>query len=325
MIYGCSSSNNVACSFSMSHCAREYILSSCAGSTVLLSLHPMPTFKQVSVFTSQRFDGNPVAVFFDADDLSTEEMQTISNWTNLSETTFVLKPTDPQADYRVRIFTPGEELPFAGHPTIGTCHAVLESGLAKPSPDGKVYQQCGAGIVELTVEGETIKFALPYFKISDIDSETTAAIEDSLNLDAGVCSQVAVPKLVEDGPKWLTINVASAAIVNSIQPDLGKIRQLSAKHGWTGYSIFGKYPDGSYEARNFAPVSGVDEDPVCGSGAGADAAFLATYSGFRGHLNILQGRHKGRSGKISAEVKEIGGEIKISVGGSAGTHIEGKY
>lgn len=285
----------------------------------------MPTFKQVSVFTSQRFDGNPVAVFFDADDLSTKEMQAISNWTNLSETTFVLKPTDPQADYRVRIFTPGEELPFAGHPTVGTCHAVLESGLAKPSSDGKVYQQCGAGLVELSVEGEAISFALPYFKFSDIDAATTAAIEDSLNLEAGVCSHIAVPKLAVVGPKWLTINVASAEIVNRIRPDFGKIKEISAKHGWTGYSIFGKYPDGSFEARDFAPATGVDEDPVCGSGAGANAAFLATNFEFRGHFDILQGRHKGRNGKISAKVTEVGGEIKVFVGGCAVTDIVGKY
>lgn len=285
----------------------------------------MPLFKQVSVFTSKQFDGNPVAVFFDADNLTTEEMQSIANWTNLSETTFVLKPTDAKADYQLRIFTPGKELPFAGHPTVGSCHAVIEAGIAKPSEDGKIYQQCGAGILELTVKDGVISVKFPYFNISKIDDEAIAAIEDSLNLEAGACSQSAPPVLIADGPTWLTINLASADIVNNLKPDYGKIKVASQKYGWVGYSVFGKYPDGTYEARNFAPGVGVDEDPVCGSGAGADAAFLATHFGFRGSLEISQGRHKKRDGKLAAIVKEVDGSFEVHVGGSAATGITGTY
>lgn len=111
----------------------------------------MPPFKQVDVFTNKPFKGNPLAVFFDADNLSDDEMQAIANWTNLSETTFVTKPTVEKADYQVRIFTTVSELPFAGHPTVGTCYALLELKLIRPNSDGKIYQQCAAGLVELGI------------------------------------------------------------------------------------------------------------------------------------------------------------------------------
>ena len=143
-------------------------------------------FKQVDVFTNRKFKGNPVAVFFDADDLNSDEMQAIAKWTNLSETTFVLKTTNKDADYKLRIFTPKNELPFAGHPTIGSCFALIESGLIQPK-SGKLIQECGAGLVEILVGGDVsipknliLSFRLPYFHITPIDTSVHLELESAL-------------------------------------------------------------------------------------------------------------------------------------------------
>ena len=138
-------------------------------------------FKQVDVFTSQAFKGNPVAVIMDASTLTSEQMQAIANWTNLSETTFVLPATDSQADYQVRIFTPQSELPFAGHPTIGTAYALLEAGIVT-AKEGKLVQQCGAGLVTLTVsDSKHISFELPKPKITPLDAMHTEKLAEILN------------------------------------------------------------------------------------------------------------------------------------------------
>ncbi|ODV73666.1 Yhi9p [Cyberlindnera jadinii NRRL Y-1542] len=284
-------------------------------------------FKQVDVFTSEKFKGNPVAVFFNGETLSTEEMQAIANWTNLSETTFVLPATVPEADYQLRIFTTGRELPFAGHPTIGSCHAVLEAGLVRPR-NGQVTQQCGAGLVQLLVDESSgnIKFKLPYYKHTTIDDEPLIEeVAESLGMQRdGIKSIV----LVEDGPHWLTLELSSAQDVLNVTPNYGQIDKLS-NNGFIGYSLFGQYPDGSYEARNlFIENSLGVEDPVCGSGAGADASLLAELYGFQGDLVIKQGRKLRRDGHISVTVKEQSNNdnrYSIYVGGNAITCVDGKW
>ncbi|CCH46596.1 Diaminopimelate epimerase [Wickerhamomyces ciferrii] len=225
-------------------------------------------FKQVDVFTKTKFKGNPVAVFFQADDLSDQQMATIANWTNLSETTFVQTPTDPsKADYKLRIFTPSSELPFAGHPTIGSCHALLEAGIIKPNDQGIIIQECKAGLVEINVKQDgKISFKLPYAKHSEF-TETNEILKE-----LGISSnQVKRTNLVDDGPLWLTFELNSAQDVLDLTPNFSGIAQVlnASGNGSIGIDVFGKYHDKeslTYEARNFAPNDGVDEDPVCGSG-----------------------------------------------------------
>jgi PhzF family phenazine biosynthesis protein len=298
---------------------------------------PLP-FKQVDVFTKSKFKGNPVAVFFEADHLSQEEMQAIANWTNLSETTFVQKPTEGSgADYRLRIFTPSEELPFAGHPTIGSAHAIIEAGIVKPK-DGKLFQECFAGIVELKyneADGK-IEFKLPYYVHSEVNKEIVdfEAIAGALGI-RGEQIEKYVP--VHDGPHWFTIKLADANDVIGLKPNFSELKALSLKGGITGYSIFGKYNAGEYseeftgpvyEARNFFLLESFVEDPVCGSGAGADASVLAEIEGFEGEFVIKQGRKLGRDGSIAGRVEKTqngSNDYSIFIGGNAITCINGTY
>ena len=174
--------------------------------------NPRP-FKQVDVFTAVALKGNPVAVILDAQGLSAEQMQAIANWTNLSETTFVSPATDASADYSVRIFTPKSELPFAGHPTLGTAHAVIEAGLAMPK-NGKVVQQCAVGLVEVSVAGTGLSFRLPRYAYEEAPeaSQLAAALGEGAIKGA--------PQIVNVGPRWVIAELASAETVEQLQPDL---------------------------------------------------------------------------------------------------------
>lgn len=172
--------------------------------------------KTVDVFTTVPFKGNPVAVVLDGTSLSTAQMQQIARWTNLSETTFVLPPTEQGADYRVRIFTPGAELPFAGHPTIGTAHALLEAGMVR-ADNGILVQQCGAGLVTLTVEGAGsaqpwIAFELPTASLTALDAAEAAQLESILRADLEVN---VVPYLVDVGPRWVIAQLTSARAIRA--------------------------------------------------------------------------------------------------------------
>lgn len=277
----------------------------------------MPQFQQVDVFSLKKFKGNPVAVFFDADNLSTEEMQAMALWTNLSETTFVLKPSDPNADYQCRIFTPVEELPFAGHPTIGTCYAVTSSGLVKPK-NGKVIQQCKAGLVELTIDESGVEFKLPYYHFSAIDQATTDEVAKAVDSTAIIAPGV----LVDDGPKWACFELKSGEDVMKATPNWALISKVSSENGWTGIELFGKYSDGTYELRNLAPDTGVAEDPVCGLGLGALGATISQYTKRNEtHFSIRQGRPIGRDGHIAVRVEDA----NVYVKGKATTIINGTY
>lgn len=278
----------------------------------------MSQFKQVDVFTSKKYQGNPVAVFFEADKLTTEDMAKIANWTNLSETTFVLRPTTDAADYKLRIFTPGSELPFAGHPTIGSCHALLEAGLITPR-NGKIVQECGAGLVELTINN-TISFKLPYYKHTTYEDTDIVLSHLGLTQD-----QVLKSILVDDGPQWLTFQLKTAREVLNLNPNFSLLTDFSAKSGIVGIDVFGIHEDGSYEARNFAPGDGINEDPVCGSGAGAIGSVLAEEYGITGEVNIKQGCKVKRDGHLKVVIDKIGGKYEINVGGQAVTCINGTY
>ena len=223
-------------------------------------------FKQVDVFTTRPFLGNPVAVILHADGLSDAEMAAIARWTNLSETTFVL-PSD-RADYRLRIFTPGSELPFAGHPTVGSAHAVIEAGLVTPV-EGALTQECIAGVIPLRVDADgRIVARVPAPKVLRDDSVTAEQATRWLNAEV---TTPAVP--VNVGPTWLVAQVSSVEALGAARPDLGAIASMSIERGLSGITAFAIDPTAGAEARlhvrSFAPADGIAEDPVCGSGNAA--------------------------------------------------------
>ena len=188
-------------------------------------------FRQVDVFTTTPYHGNPVAVVLDGSGLTTEQMQRVAHWTNLSETTFVLPPTDPGADYRVRIFTPVIELPFAGHPTLGTCHAWLENG-GSPKHNASIVQECRAGLVRVRRTGDGLAFAAPpLVRSGPVDDADLAHIADLLGLSG---SDIVDAQWVDNGPGWVAVLLADAAAVLAVRPapidlDIGVVGPLSAR------------------------------------------------------------------------------------------------
>lgn len=287
---------------------------------------PSADFKQVDVFTNRPFKGNPVAVVLDASHLNGEEMQQIANWTNLSETTFVLPAQDDQAHYRVRIFTPGSELPFAGHPTIGTAHALLEAGIITAT-DGVVIQECEAGLIKLTITpqpegGQSIAFELPAPAIQTLSPEQTDKLEHILGCEL---DRTLTPALVDVGARWVVARVADAETVLNTRPDYAHLAEHDASLKVTGVCLFGQYPaetEMKIEVRSFAPACGVNEDPVCGSGNGSVAAFLRHYGvelPADGQIVSTQGQILGRDGRLNLTIEKE----KILVGGQAVTCISG--
>lgn len=280
-------------------------------------------FKQVDVFREKLYTGNPVAVFFDSDDLTTEQMQQMARWTNLSETTFLLKPTNPLADYRLRIFCPQSELPFAGHPTLGSCFAALEAGICS-AKEGKIVQECEVGLVELAAhekEGKRfISFECPPCSVHSVTSEAIEKLEDGLNLPSGFTKTYSPPTLIVPGPRWLVVELENARQVLELKPDMQKVAEASERFGWTGVQVFGQREKGIYEMRNFAPNIGVPEDPACGSGSAALGVFLKLYKGMSEGFEIMQGSAISRDAHLSVSIK---GE-KIHVGGYAVTCVDGK-
>lgn len=281
-------------------------------------------FKQVDVFTNKPFKGNPVAVIMSAESLTTEQMHSIANWTNLSETTFVVPPQDTSADYGVRIFTPHSELPFAGHPTIGTAYALLEAGLITPK-DGKLVQECKKGLINLAVEtnqaGEySISFELPVPVITPLESGHVDGIEQMLGCSIDRTLQ---PAVVDVGPLWIVVHTTSGEDVLAAKPDFAALAVHDADKQVDGIILFGRYPDQSIELRAFAPSVGVNEDPVCGSGNGSCAAFLQHHGLALPPGEVLrsrQGKALGRDGHITLRYSND----RVLVGGSAVTCIEGK-
>ena len=287
---------------------------------------PSVAFRQVDVFTSQPFRGNPVAVVMDAAMLSDEEMQRIASWTNLSETTFVLPVQKGGADYRVRIFTPGGELPFAGHPTIGTAPALLEAGIVQ-AKSGVLVQECAAGLVHLNVSntkeaGNIISFELPSPVLSPLSPEQVDDLEKILRcpLDRSL-----PPALVDVGARWIVAHVADAKTVLNTSPDYSQLTAHDRALKITGVCLYGEHVSSEVmriEVRSFAPSCGVNEDPVCGSGNGSVAAFMRHHAvdlPATGIVSSAQGQILGRDGKISLKISEG----KILVGGEAVTCISG--
>jgi PhzF family phenazine biosynthesis protein len=289
---------------------------------------PHLPFKQVDVFTQVPFKGNPVAVVLQADGLTPEQMQQIANWTNLSETTFVLTATKPEADYRVRIFTPAAELPFAGHPTIGTAHALLEAGVVQ-ARDGALVQECGAGLVRLQVEsgqqGERwISFELPQPQttlLTDGEADELEAV-----LGCSVARGAAQPRLIDVGARWIVAQLPGAQSVLSARPNLARMKIQDTKARATGVVVFGESEPGTparIEARAFAPACGIGEDPVCGSGNGCVAVFIretGQTAEFGDRFIASQGAVAGRAGLLRIAIDDE----RIQVGGMSVTCIDGQ-
>ncbi len=283
------------------------------------------SFKQVDVFTGRPFFGNPVAVVLDADGIDPAQMQRIASWINLSETTFLLKPSTSAADYRLRIFTPTSELPFAGHPTVGSAHAALEAGVVSgPS----FRQECGAGVLPLTVTGsETgrrISVAAPEAKFVRDCGDLAHAV--SASLGAQIVPEPS-PAAMDNGPVWLFVRLESGSTVAGLEPDMSAVTKLSHEHGLTGVAAFALLEgDGPrVHIRCFAPAFGVYEDPVTGSANAALPAYLARAglldSVGREYVST-QGTELGRDGRVYVRALDERGRAEI--GGHTVTVIEGE-
>jgi PhzF family phenazine biosynthesis protein len=270
------------------------------------------SFQQVDVFTDKPLKGNPLAVVVAADELSDETMASLAHWTNLSETTFLLKPTVPTADYRVRIFTPERELPFAGHPTLGSCQVWLNSGnIAKQA---HVVQECAAGLIRIRRDGDRLAFAAPpLLRTGDVDRATLATIAKGLRIreDAIKASQ-----WTDNGPGWVAVMLGSRAEVLALKPDypaladlkLGVVAPWSAADG----------NDAQFEVRAFIPTR-ASEDPVTGSlNAGLAQWMIGAGLAPKSYI-ASQGTVLGRAGRVHVQREGddtwIGGKVVTCVTG----------
>ncbi len=269
-------------------------------------------FHQLDVFTAQALRGNPVAVVHDAQGLSEERMTEFARWTNLSETTFLLPPSDPEADYRLRIFTPGGELPFAGHPTLGSCQAWL-MGAGSPRRANEVVQECAVGLVRIRRAGARLAFAAPPLQRSAVEPQLLAQVLKGLGLDA---TSVRAAQWLDNGPLWLTLLLHDAATVLALRPDHAALKTL-AKVGVAGPQLSGA--DSHFEVRAFAAAVGIDEDPVTGSLNAGLAQWLIADGLAPAHYVAAQGTVLQRAGRV--RISSEGGEIWV--GGDVQACIEG--
>jgi PhzF family phenazine biosynthesis protein len=299
-------------------------------------------FQQVDVFTDTAFLGNPLAVVLDGTGLSDAQMQTFAAWTQLSETTFVLPPTPEGAvggaDYRVRIFTPGAELPFAGHPTLGTAHAWLKAGHT-PRQAGVLMQECGVGLVTLKQLGERWAFAAPPLTRSDISAEELAPVLAALGLDT---SEVIATQNLNNGPHWLGLLVDSVDTVLALEPDHAALKKLGIK---VGVAAKRQAPDSGLirranrearaftasntriandptdlEVRAFAAPVGVTEDPVTGSLNASLAQWLMADGHMPAAYSARQGTMLGRAGQVFLSQDA---QAQVWVGGDVVACVQG--
>src|SRR4051794_7847627 len=270
-------------------------------------------FSQVDVFTAVPLLGNPVAVVHDAAGIDDATMQRFAAWTNLSETTFLLPPTDPAADYRVRIFTPSQELPFAGHPTLGSCHAWLEAGGGPRGPP-LIVPECRAGLVRVRREaGDRLAFEEPpLLRGGDVDEETLERVCEQLRIPR---DRVVDAQWADNGPGWVAVLVESATAVLAIQPGIVDL----------DIGVVGPYPpdaEAAFEVRAFFPLNGATvEDPVTGSLNASVASWLTKTGRARPPYLVTQGRSVGRDGRVHVTIDD---SVTIWIGGAAVTCVRGE-
>ncbi|OZB58332.1 MAG: phenazine biosynthesis protein PhzF [Lysobacterales bacterium 14-68-21] len=281
-------------------------------------------FMQLDVFADQPMLGNPLAVVIDAQGIDDAAMQAFARWTNLSETTFLLPPTSPEADYRVRIFTPRQELPFAGHPSVGSAYAAIETGLVDAGKTALV-QECAAGLLPVRVEGvgaaRRIHVQAPPAQIHAIDESLRRQLAVALPAPLGPDDV----RLVDNGPHWLVCDLRDAAAVRALQPDLAAVAALCGHNAAVGVSVFGRETDGTaaMAVRAFCPADGIPEDPVTGSANAAIMAWLGQREDtvYGTHYRASQGREVGRDGlvdvarDVSTGAVTIGGACALTVRG----------
>ena len=274
----------------------------------------MRAFSQVDVFSTSLHRGNPVAVVHDADGLTTDEMARFARWTNLSETTFLLAPSDRSADYRLRIFTPAEELPFAGHPTIGSAHAWLERG-GRPRAGDEVVQECGAGLVRLRRSPRLAFAAPPLLRSGPVTAAERAAVTAALRLRD---DQVLDVEWIDNGPGWVGAVLPDAATVLALEPDWSAFAGLEL-------GVVGRHRDPApgeplVEVRAFCPSLGVVEDPVTGSLNAGLAQWLVGNGTLPASYVAAQGTCLGRAGRVHVDV--VDGTVWL--GGDAQTVVRGE-
>jgi PhzF family phenazine biosynthesis protein len=252
----------------------------------------MRRFTQVDVFTDQLTFGNPLAVVHDADELTTPVMAGFASWTNLSETTFLSAPTDAGADYQVRIFTTRTELPFAGHPTLGSAHAWLAAG-GEPKKPEELIQQCGAGLVRVRRDETRLSFAAPpLIRGGDVAAEDLAEIMTVLGIDHDL---VVAAQWADNGPGWVALLLADAETVLALHPKTGDSGRFDS------IGVIGPYPSGSevdFEVRAFTPLEGQREDPVTGSLNAALGRWLISTGRAPSSYVAAQGTALGRRGRV---------------------------
>jgi PhzF family phenazine biosynthesis protein len=269
-------------------------------------------FAQVDVFTAVPYLGNPLAVVLDGTGLSTEQMQTFTDWTNLSEATFVLPPSQPDADYAVRIFCPGRELPFAGHPTLGTCHAWLQAGGVPKGRD--VVQECSVGLVKIQRQGTRLLFAAPPLRRGDpLDEADVQLIAKGLGLAR---SDILHHAWCDNGPQWRGVMLASAEQLLALKPDAELLQGLDI--GLVAPLTTG---DAQFEVRAFFPGNnGLTEDPVTGSLNAAMGQWLMGAGLAPDSYVVSQGACLGRAGRVHMQRDE---QHQVWVGGESVTCIQG--
>ena len=306
-------------------------------------------FKQVDVFTQEPYRGNALAVVLDGDGLSDDDMQRFARWTQLSETTFLLPPTEAGADYRVRIFTPGGELPFAGHPTLGSCHAWLQAG-GQPQSAGQVVQQCAKGLVTIRREetqtgaAARLAFAAPPLQAGQAEPTLLAAVTSALGLAP---AQVLAAQANDNGPVWFSLLLDSPETVLGLAPDHAALARLQVKVGVAGIyaddaegaatspliarhnreaAAFGQsarpvsHAAPRLEVRAFAAATGINEDPVTGSLNASLAQWLIGEGRVQAPYLAWQGACLGRAGQVHIERDTTG---QVWVGGHSVTCIDG--
>ena len=294
-------------------------------------------FKQVDVFTAEPYRGNPLAVVLDGTGLDAVEMQRFARWTNLSETTFLLPPTQATADYRVRIFTPGGELPFAGHPTLGSCHAWLQAG-GKPQSSIGVVQECEAGLVTIRQSGGRFAFGAPPLRRSAPSPTLLAKIARALRIKS---TQIVAAQMLDNGPVWLGLLLTDVDTVLSLQPDHRALKELGQKVGVAALippdadaapmliarsnreaRAFVRTDEApALEVRAFAAPIGVEEDPVTGSANASLAQWLIADGHLPERYLASQGQCLGRDGRVHVE-RDAAGQVWI--GGDSVTCIDGQ-
>ena len=289
----------------------------------------MPTprrFVQLDVFASRLFEGNPLAVVVDAEGLDEATMQRIARWTNLSETAFLLPPTRPQADYRVRIFTPRQELPFAGHPSVGSAWVAIEAGRVAAGKTALV-QECAAGLLPVQVTGSgaqrLIRVQAPPARIDAADAALRAALAQALRIELAPDEACRA----DNGPQWLLCNLAEAAAVRRLQPDLAAVAALCLQQRAVGIGVFGREHagDAAMAVRAFCPADGIPEDPVTGSANAAIMAWLGQRGdrdGYGLRYRASQGREVGRDGVV--EVARDAASGAVTIGGACAIGVRGE-